>query len=206
MENASIICDRVFLLGLISLNFFQSTMSYFKYLYRHIHLILLLIATTATIFAQVEQDSVKPQTEWNVPLPPPPPPPPPHTNVETDFDLPQTSPRFPGCENLKSIQEKNACSKEKMLDYLYRHLQYPDSALIQKIEGVVVIRFVVNEKGEIENPKVMRDIGGGCGEEALRLVNMMRLLPQKWTPGTIGNSPVKILYTLPVKFKLHNNP
>jgi protein TonB len=82
--------------------------------------------------------------------------------------------------------------------YLAQEMRYPDIAKENGIEGTVVIRFIVNEKGEISNPIIVKDIGGGCGEEALRVVRAM----PAWLPGANRGIPVKVQMNLPVKFKL----
>jgi protein TonB len=67
------------------------------------------------------------------------------------------------------------------------------------IEGRVTIKFVVNEDGSISNAKVVRAIGGGCEEEALRVINSM----PKWKPGKQNGKAVKVYFTLPVNFVLN---
>ena len=66
------------------------------------------------------------------------------------------------------------------------------------IEGTVYIEFVIGKDGSVTGANVKRGIGGGCNEEALRVVNSM----PKWKPGKQQGNPVKVKYTLPVKFKL----
>ena len=59
-------------------------------------------------------------------------------------------PRFPGCESLElSNEDKRACAEKKMLELLYHHLKYPSIAKETNTEGMVVVRFVVNKKGEM---------------------------------------------------------
>jgi len=82
--------------------------------------------------------------------------------------------------------------------YINDNLHYPDSAKKYNIEGRVVISFVVNEDGSISNCKVVKGIGGGCDEEALRVVKNM----PHWKPGRQDGKPVKVSYALPVVFKL----
>ncbi len=85
-----------------------------------------------------------------------------------------------------------------MMDYIYDNLQYPTEAKAQKIEGVVVISFVVEKDGTLTHIKTARDIGGGCGEEGLRLVKSM----PNWTPGLQRGKPVRVSFNLPVRFEL----
>lgn len=80
---------------------------------------------------------------------------------------------------------------------LQKEIQYPERALRANIEGRVYIRFIVNEKGEVENPEVVRGIGGGCDEEALRVVKMA-----KFKPGLQRGVPVRVQFNLPVIFRI----
>ena len=89
-----------------------------------------------------------------------------------------------------------------MLEFIYKNIKYPTIARENGVEGVCVIRFVVEKDGTISEPEILRNIGAGCGEEALRVVKKMNTLPQKWTPGKQRNSPVKVRFNLPVRFKL----
>lgn len=153
----------------------------------------------------VEEEDIMeelPEVEEEAP-PPPPPPPPPAPEEEEVFMIVEQSPRFPGCEDLSgSKEEKEACAQKKMLEYIYGNLKYPAIARENGIEGQVVIQFVVAKDGSIEDINLVRDLEGGCGEAALKIVRGMNSLPQKWTPGKQRGRAVKVKYTLPVKFKL----
>ena len=82
--------------------------------------------------------------------------------------------------------------------FMFDNIQYPKEAFENEIEGTVYVKFKVDENGFAVSPQVMRGIGGGCDEEAIRLVN---LLPQ-WTPGLINGQPAAVYFTMPVKFTL----
>ncbi|MBT8189802.1 MAG: energy transducer TonB, partial [Bacteroidia bacterium] len=119
------------------------------------------------------------------------------------FKVVEQMPRFPGCENVSgSDKDKENCAKEKMLQYIYKNLKYPAIARENGVEGMTVLQFVVSEDGSVKDINVVRDIGAGCGDAAKKVVEGMNRLPQKWTPGKQRGRPVKVLYTLPVKFKL----
>lgn len=134
----------------------------------------------------------------------PPPPPPPEDDGPEDIEvIVEQMPRFPGC-NTGSREEKNKCSAKKLIDYLYKNLRYPNVARDNAIEGRLYVQFVVNKDGSISDAEVVRDIGGGCGKEALKVVNDMNLLPERWTPGKQRGRKVRVKYTLPVTFKLSN--
>jgi protein TonB len=80
---------------------------------------------------------------------------------------------------------------------LQRGIKYPEIARKAGIEGRVYVQFVVDEQGNVLNPTVIRGIGGGCDEEALRAV-----AKAKFKPGMQRGRPVKVRYSLPVVFKL----
>ncbi|MGB4959074.1 MAG: energy transducer TonB [Saprospiraceae bacterium] len=135
--------------------------------------------------------------------PPPPPPPPPPAPVEDEiFKVVEQMPRFPGCEDKKTDKEKTECANTKMLEYIYKNLKYPAIARENGVEGQVVLQFVVDKDGSITDVKIARDIGAGCGTAAEAVVLDMNNMGKKWTPGKQRGRPVRVLYTLPVKFKL----
>ncbi len=82
--------------------------------------------------------------------------------------------------------------------YLSSHLNYPDAARDANISGKVLIRFVVNEDGSVSDAVVERSIGGGCDEEALRMIRSM----PKWKPGKHNGKAVKVYFKLPINFVL----
>ena len=85
-----------------------------------------------------------------------------------------------------------------MQDYLASHINYPAAAKEANIQGRVGITFVVNEDGTITDAKVARGIGGGCDEEALRVIRSM----PKWKPGKQNGVALKVLFTQVITFKL----
>lgn len=133
---------------------------------------------------------------------PPPPPPPPAPEVEEIFKVVEQMPRFPGCEHLDSEEEKKQCAQKKLLEYIYANIKYPPIARENGVEGMVVVKFVVDKDGSISEPEVVRDIGAGCGEEALRVVKSMNTENIKWIPGKQRGRPVRVQFNLPVKFQL----
>ena len=111
-------------------------------------------------------------------------------------------PRFPGCEHILSKEERRVCHQKKLLDFVYDNVRYPIIAKENDIQGQVVVRFVVDEKGNVGQAEVLRDIAGGCGKEVLRVVNLMNEMPEKWIPGRQQGRPVKVFFNLPIKFRL----
>lgn len=82
---------------------------------------------------------------------------------------------------------------------LYQNLRYPDKALKNNVEGKVTLQFVINEKGEVTDPVVLRGIGYGCDEEALRVIRQV-----EFTPGLQRGRPVKVRASIQVIFSLLN--
>ncbi|RYE17594.1 MAG: TonB family protein, partial [Sphingobacteriaceae bacterium] len=83
-------------------------------------------------------------------------------------------------------------------NYLAKNIRYPKEAKDQKITGRVIVTFVVEKDGKLSGLKVLRDIGGGCGAEAIRVLNES----PDWNPGIQNGKPVRVAYTMPVNFTL----
>lgn len=121
------------------------------------------------------------------------------TNIGKVYTRVSQMPYFPGCEKIKNkSKEKRHCSNSNLVNFLSSSLVYPETAKAKSIEGIVYVSFIVDEKGAIVEPKVTRDIGGGCGEEALRVVSSMA----NWEPGEERGKPVKTQMNLPIRFFL----
>lgn len=101
---------------------------------------------------------------------------------EEIFDVVEQDPSFPG----------------DLTTYLVKNIRYPQKAINQDIEGKVFVNFVVTSAGEVTDVKLLKGIGYGCDEEALRVVNSM----PKWSPGKNGGRAVKVRMSIPIVFKL----
>lgn len=82
--------------------------------------------------------------------------------------------------------------------YLCHNLSYPAEAHEQGLTGKVYVSFVVERDGSVADVKILKDIGGGCGEAVVEAVKNM----PRWTPGRLGGKPVPVTFTLPVYFNL----
>ena len=101
------------------------------------------------------------------------------------FTIVEEMPEFPG-------------GMAKLADYLAKNIKYPQMARESGIQGRVFVNFVVEPDGHVSNVNVMRSLGGGCDEEAMRVVKSM----PKWKPGKQRGKAVRVSYILPVNFKL----
>jgi protein TonB len=113
---------------------------------------------------------------------------PPDPGIDADagkiFTVVEEMPSFPGGE-------------EKLFEYLSK-IKYPSIARENGISGRVYVTFVVDKDGKIKDAKILRGIGGGCDEEAMRVVKSM----PDWKPGRQNGRNVSVQYNLPVNFNL----
>jgi protein TonB len=101
------------------------------------------------------------------------------------FMVVESMPEFPGGE-------------PNLYKFLAENIKYPQMAKESGIQGRVFVTFVVERDGSVTDVRVLRGIGGGCDEEAIRVVKSM----PKWTPGKQRGKSVRVQYNLPVKFTL----
>jgi len=101
------------------------------------------------------------------------------------YQIVEEMPMFPGGE-------------QAMLDYVSKNVVYPEEAINKGIAGRVFVSFIVEKDGSVNEVEVMRGIGGGCDEEAVRVVKSM----PKWKPGKMKGKPVRVSYMMPIIFKL----
>lgn len=87
---------------------------------------------------------------------------------------------------------------EALADYMMSHVQYPESAKRQGIEGTVLLEYYITEDGTIENITVLKSVSSELDKEAIRLVQNM----PNWNPAIQNNQPVRVKYQQPVKFEL----
>lgn len=114
------------------------------------------------------------------------------------FTVVEDYPRFAGCENEKTEQEALDCFNKKLAAFLQKNVNYPPQAKDLGVQGKVFVEFVIEKDGNVTNVKVLRGIGSGCDEEAIRVV---KLLP-KFTPARQRGRPVRMIYRLPIQFRL----
>lgn len=123
------------------------------------------------------------------------------TTKEPPYIIVEQMPRFPGCEDGDMTKnERNECAVNQLMKFIYSNIHYPEFARQNDIEGTVYLQFVVEKDGSITEANLMRDIGGGCGEESLRVIAKM----PKWLPGKQQGRPVRVRFSLPIQFKLQH--
>lgn len=108
-----------------------------------------------------------------------------NSQEEVIFAVVEKMPQYPGGE-------------EARIKFMVENIKYPANAREKGVQGTVFISFVVEKDGTITNVKTLRGIGGGCDEEATRVVSMM----PPWKPGVQKGQPVRVQFNMPVKFSL----
>lgn len=101
------------------------------------------------------------------------------------FRIVEQYPEFPG-------------GMTEYMKWLTRNLRYPDIARSQKIQGKVVVQFIVNQDGTIADAKVVKSVNPHLDREAMRVIRMM----PSWKPGIQDNKPCKTMVAIPIVFKL----
>lgn len=102
--------------------------------------------------------------------------------------IPERQPEFPG-------------GHEEMLKYIQSNIKYPEEAMGVTVDGIALVSFTVNSNGNIRQPKVVKEIGYGIDEEAIRVVlNMPR-----WEPARQNGKAVSMEYTLSIHFKIEKD-
>lgn len=148
--------------------------------------LLAVVFTTSPVVQTMAQVENKKQQES---VPPPPPKvekQKPQSEATVDvFTVVEQMPRFPGGD-------------EARLKYLVENINYPEEARKNGIQGTVYAQFIVEKDGKINEVRVLRGIGGGCDEEAVRVIKNM----PDWIPGRQRGENVSVQFNMPIKFVL----
>jgi periplasmic protein TonB len=105
-----------------------------------------------------------------------------NTGLATVIDV---YPRYPGGD-------------ESRLYFLRKNIRYPEAAIKAGVQGVVMVVFIIEMDGSLSNVEVGKGIGGGCDEEALRVVKRM----PKWEPAKRGGRAVRLMIRMPIVFRI----
>lgn len=95
------------------------------------------------------------------------------------------------------VMPEFAGGQDALRKFMQKNLRYPSQALSNSIAGKVFVSFVVNTDGSISNVQVIKGLGFGLDEEAVRVVRKMPV----WTPGRQNSHPVPVRYTMPITFR-----
>ena len=144
-------------------------------------LITILLSVPIIFFAQSDSDKIKVPDIKNIEL-------------INDTGYINDALIFIVVEKMPEYQGGNAT----MTNFLISNIQYPIEAYLNQIEGIVYITFVIEKTGKLSDIRVLRGIGYGCDEEALRVVKFM----PDWIPGKQRGNEVRVQFNLPIKFAI----
>ncbi len=106
-------------------------------------------------------------------------------STEKAYDVVEQMPEYPG-------------GIPALIQFLQENLQYPELAMASRIEGRVLVAFIVEKDGSISDIHTVRSVDPSLDKEAIRVVSIM----PKWAPGYMNGKPVRVRFTLPINFKL----
>ena len=109
-----------------------------------------------------------------------------HTGKNEVYRIVEDNPSYPG-------------GTEALHKFLMTNLQYPTEAKKKGIQGIVLVQYVIDSKGNVKQAKVMRGVSPELDQEALRLTNMIK----GWKPATQNGKPISRVVTMPIKFSLN---
>ena len=101
------------------------------------------------------------------------------------FDTVEQMPEYPG-------------GMQAMIEFLQANMKYPEDAAKQKVEGRVMVQFVVETDGSVTDVHVAKQVFPSLDAEAIRVVQAM----PKWTPGKDKGRVVRVKYNLPIVFRM----
>ncbi|HMU05890.1 MAG TPA: TonB family protein [Saprospiraceae bacterium] len=119
------------------------------------------------------------------------------TRQKTIVTVKEVVPMMASCIQ-ESLEERKACSDQTILQYVYRSLRYPRQDRENDVSGQAIAQFTIDKDGSVVDVKVIRGICQSIKDEVTRVITNM----PPWNPGYQNDKPVRVLYTLPVKFKL----
>ncbi len=112
-------------------------------------------------------------------------------------------PTIKACQDISGNKALKKCRDEKLVNYVISNMKYPTTAIDRKIEGLVVIKFIVTKTGEVKNIELGKGIGGGCEVEVLKVVKkMISEEVIKWDAGIKDGSPVHVRHNLLIRLEV----
>jgi len=109
--------------------------------------------------------------------------------------------RHPGWNG--HIDSIRRCAETQLFNILAANIQYPEEARTQNLQGSVVVSCVVEPAtGRMTSLQLLKDIGGGCGAEALRVLRALDEAGLRWQPAILAGKPVRVRQALPIRFRL----
>lgn len=114
------------------------------------------------------------------------------------FAVVESVPIFPGCESSTNNEEKKQCFQQQLLKYVGENFEYSEAARQLKIQGRVILQFVVEKDGSISNVILLRGVDPWLDDEAIRVIKSLPRI----TPASQRGKPVRMSFVVPIKLEL----
>lgn len=112
--------------------------------------------------------------------------------------IPERNPQWNG-----SPDSTRRCAESHLFAILAQNIRYPIEARDNNVQGTVVVSCIIEpQTGKMSQMQLLRDIGSGCGAEALRVLNALQAAGMRWSPGMVDGKPVRVKHALPIRFRL----
>lgn len=105
------------------------------------------------------------------------------------------------CATHEKAQDRSDCTSEAIIAYVTENLKYPEVAKTNNVQGMAIISFQIDTDGSTSDLKIVKDPGGGCGEEAKRLVKEY-VQKNEWQAAESYGTAIKSQYMIPIRFRL----
>lgn len=117
------------------------------------------------------------------------------------FQVVEEMPRFPGCESVKNLSERQQCANKELMLYIYENLVYPKVAKEAGVEGMPVLKLVIGKDGTVKDYSISRAANDALDAEVLRVAQQMQQ-EITWVAGVQRGRKVNVALQLPIRFKL----
>jgi len=114
------------------------------------------------------------------------------------FALVESVPVFPGCENLSNNEERKACFQKKLLEFVGANFNYSETARQLKIQGRVILQFVIEKNGKISSAKILRGVDPWLDDEAIRVIEALPYIK----PASQRGKSVRMSFVVPITLQL----
>lgn len=114
------------------------------------------------------------------------------------FAVVESVPIFPGCEDLTDNASRKQCFQKQLLQFVSENFVYPETARQLKIQGRVIVSFVVEKNGSVSNIEILRSVDPWLDEEALRVIRALPTIQ----PARQRGAPVRMSFVVPLKIEL----
>jgi protein TonB len=114
------------------------------------------------------------------------------------FALVESVPVFPGCEDLSSNDERKDCFQKKLLEFVGANFNYSETARQLRIQGRVIIQFVIEKNGQVSSPLILRGVDPWLDNEAIRVISALPYIK----PASQRGRNVRMSFVVPISLQL----